>query len=305
MTVRTMSTSQQQRFIKHMEKQGCEVRKTKSGYIVKFPDGGTESVHISYGSVFSLRNDITRFRKHGVTHPEDKDKPKKMTENNDAPAPADGNEYPEYMTGPINSTTRKRVLAELESRGWPLRIKPQELTMDTVTAHRALYAVGYRWDTSTPRRNRIWDAPDDIRELHEKVKAEMARREEEARERARAAHVPTPADVAKSGHQPPVTIRSLEDARAAREEGRPLPSLDFAKRAGHDGPHLPHRMTQTTPPITSVPGVQKPKVEEREFIDSVDSWVVTGGMPNEVMGYLNMLRGAGLEVEIRVWKKGS
>lgn len=275
---RTMSKTQQDAFVRHLEDQGCAVRRTsQGGFFIYFPDGGKTSVHVSTSDIRAEKNAIATFRRHGIHHPND---PKEI----DMVANKNDEGYPDYMTGPITSTTRKTVLAELESRGWPLRLRAKDLAMDTVTANRALYAVGYRWeDPESPSRNRYWKAPDEIKELHERVQAEMKEREEEARrqrqERVLRAlpRVQEDVDVSRETFpeiEVPVTVENVHLVQAA---------ADLAKPAGE---------------------AEEP---EREFIDTVDSWVIDDGAPDvyipmPVRKYLSSLRGAGLELEIRVWR---
>jgi hypothetical protein len=51
----------------------------------------------------------------------------------------------------------------------------------------------------------------------------------------------TPAAVAAREKLRAGTQKLLADARALRESGEPLPSLDFLKPVGHDWPHHPIR----------------------------------------------------------------
>lgn len=288
-------------FNREMEKQGAKTRRTKKGLMVYAPDGATITVHTTYGDRRAIANDIAWFRRHGLVHPSDTTKETKVSRTADTTE--DG--YPLYMVGAINGTTRKRVLAELESRGWPLRVKATELEMDTVTATRALYNVGYRWDLSSSSRHRVWVAPDDIKEMHEKVKAEMARREAEARQEResqrekRAGIEATPGlsrEFMENAHRikPSVTMPPLP---APPPSDRPLKLIENAV-SGLIG-KKPERQEDYA--ITP-PGSSEPK-QEREFIDDADSWVVEGPVPAKVERYLSTLRSAGLEVEIRVWRK--
>ncbi len=321
-----MSAANKRRIISDLESQGAKVRETKKGLMIYAPDGAMRSIHTVTGERTGLMADINWFRKHGLSHPADhtpKEADVKKAETNE-----EG--YPLYVASPINSTTRKRVLAELESKGWPLKVRPTDLAMDTVTATRALYNVGYRWDPESPEKRREWMAPDDIREMHEKVKAEMARREQEAKE-ARAAQ-----------HHAVKTDSVLALVAAAR--AKPLPSLDFVKPVSHDGPHHPtlnptvHMPTPkdvaeaidkgegdkvpvpfverterkddyalaSFPEAERVPPVPDEIKEEREFIDSVDSWVIddTDLPPLMTVSDLRwVMEASGIEVEVRVWRK--
>lgn len=341
----TMKGARLESFARKMEAQGARTRKTKSGLMIYAPDGATLTIHTTYGDKRALVNDITWFRRHGLVHPED-------TKEQDMGKSAMTNEegYPMYVVGPVNGTTRKRVLAELESKGWPLRVRPTELDMDTVTAARALYNVGYRWDPASPEKRRVWVAPDDIREMHERVKAEMARREQEQKDARIAAHkvvevAAIAVEVATCAHEAweergevrkcadcgtilgepvaghegveghPMQIVSdmqkgvsADAAVEAVRKARALPSLDFVRHAGHEGPHHPVRNPKFMDEHVEPQPVPEPPAEiaqEREFIDTVESWVIedTNLSPEMTVKELRRtLEVAGLEVEIRVWR---
>lgn len=278
----TMKGDRIEAFAREMEAQGARTRKTKKGLMIYAPDGATLTVHTTNGDRRALTNDITWFRRHGLVHPLDK-------KGADMAKPAATNEegYPLYVTGPINATTRKRVLAELESKGWPIRVRPTELVMDTVTATRALYNVGYRWDLSTPAKRRVWVAPDDIQEMHEKVKAEMARREQESREARAAAHAPVPMIP---------TPKEIGDAIEAGEGDQVIVPFDPGPAVEIEPP-----TADPTPEEQAVP-----EVPEREFIDTADSWTVHHEDMPPLMTISDLiwtLEASGLNVEIRVWKR--
>lgn len=172
-----MNATARKRIIAEIEAQGAKARETKRGILIYAKDGATRAITAWSSERTGLRDDVAWFRAHGLHHPAD-------TKEIEVAHPAETNDegYPLYMVGAINGTTRKRVLYELERKGWPLRVHATELNMDTVTAGRALYNVGYRWDPESPAKARVWVAPEDIRILHERVKSEMKRREEQARE---------------------------------------------------------------------------------------------------------------------------
>jgi hypothetical protein len=295
-----MTAERKRRIIADLEAQGATARETKKGILIYSPDGeGMRTISAISGDVKGLRDDIAWFRRHGLIHPADKKEQPKMGRS----AATNEEGYPLYVVGPINGTTRKRVLAELEHKGWPLRIRPTELAMDTVTATRALYNVGYRWDQSTPAKSRVWIAPDDIKEMHERVKAEMERREQEAKEARAAAHATQ--EIAKV---------AVEEANAAAEEKEAL--------VGHEGTEghsmqvvrtdtiigmvreaARANMIENPTPTEAAEAIENPKEpHKREFVDDVDSWTVEE-MPAVIAEYLDALRGAGLEAEIRVWRK--
>lgn len=333
-----MTKARQNQIIADVEKAGLKARRTKHGIMIQAPDGSSRTINTMSDGSQGLRGDIAWFREHGLTHPADKHKNEAKPKETEVARPAETNEegYPLYMVGPINGTTRKRILANLESKGWPLRIMATDINMDTVTASRALYAVGYRWDPNSPARKRVWVAPEDIKEMHEKVKAEMKRREEEARaeRHERTVHIepgaivvnapPTPADVARTRDKiaevmnvprevidPPIpTPDEVAEAIPLKPAAEPYrnPGKTIGEAATPDflAENAP-RPLKPTPPAVTIPHLHlapPPAPEhEREFVDEVDSWTVDKrNIPRKVADYLRGLEAAGLNVEIRVWR---
>lgn len=311
MTTRTMSKTQRSKFEKHLEEQGCDLRTIAGGgWIIRFPDGGSTTVHTTSSDIRSTRNAIALFRRHGIQHPND---PKEIA------MPENDADYPDYMTGPIAGTTRKRVLSALERLGWPVVVLAQELPMDTVTAHRALYAVGYRLDPKSTTRKRIWNAPEDIVQLHEKVKADQAERADEARAQRLAAH--EAAVMAAAALTPDADPEEEEEEQGLigvvmpptveppsellRDGSINISNAEGAVITRDDEGNIIDVRNITREEVEAYTKVREVK-PEREFIDSVDSWTVeTGGfsgVPVEVREYLAGLRAAGLSAEIRVWR---
>jgi hypothetical protein len=250
-----MTNATRKRIIAEIEAQGARARETKRGILIYAADGATRAITAWSSEPTGLRNDVAWFRAHGLHHPADK----KELEKTEVAKKAETNEegYPLYMVGPINQATRKRVLSELERRGWPLRVKSTEITMDTVTASRALYNVGYRWDPDSPARERVWMAPEDIQVLHERVKSEMKRREEEARaEREFQRELQAICD--HESWEMHGTTRKCADCGKVLE---PLPDPDevevvpmpTAKRGGVQFPKLP-----PAEPVPSLPAEMRP-----------------------------------------------
>lgn len=256
------------RFIRHMEMQGAKVRQTKSGYLVTSIDGRTVGIHKGTRSDHrGLSNEIGQFRRAGLHHPDDKKDMEEVVAKNE-----EG--YPLYITAPITERTRRDLLAELESKGWPLTISGRELSLDPSTANKGLYAVGYRYDLNGKARNRVWNAPADIVELHEKAKAE--------RERAAAE--------AEHSEQDEMEERPKEEVE---EHLRPEGDADVVVAGESVNVSFPD----------DEPSPEGGPSAGREFIDSVDSWVIAEPpMSLSVAEYLRLLRNAGLEVEIRVWR---
>lgn len=314
-----MTGERKKRIIADLEEQGATARETKKGIMIFAPNSNDmRTISAISGDVKGLRDDIAWFRRHGLVHPADRKEQPKMGRS----AATNEEGYPLYVVGPINGTTRKRVLAELERKGWPLRVRPTELSMDTVTATRALYNVGYRWDKSTPTKSRVWIAPDDIKEMHERVKAEMDRREQEAREARHAGHEGV------EGHSMQIvkTDAIVGMVRDAIKDVKRPTVVDVMNAIDATEPPLRGDLEEAVPTAEVVPSEppktvgrvvfqekqedyalasfveEKPETHEREFVDDVDSWTVDK-VPEAVRDYLDLLRGAGLEAEVRVWRK--
>lgn len=317
-----MNAEHKKRFIADMEAQGATARETKKGIIIFAPNkNDMRTISAISGDVKGLRDDIAWFRRHGLTHPADKKLDQKKEQPEMARTTAATNEegYPLYLTGPITSTTRERVLSELEAKGWPLEVLATDLSMDTTSAAKALYAVGYRWgeDGMEGKKNRRWHAPDEIARLHTLARQEAERRESEAREaRIAAAKEHTEKMAGHEGVEDhPMQVVKTDSVLTAVQEARtkPLPSLDFVKHVGHAGEHHPvlNPEVHGEPPLRGDLAEPIPTADivpneppAREFVDDVDSWVVdAGSLPGPVGDYLNVLRSAGLEAEIRVWRK--
>lgn len=284
---RTLKHAKADAFVKHLEEQGAKVRKTKSGYMITSITGDTVSIHRSPSSDRRGKtNEISSFRRVGLHHPEDKREIDEVVAKNE-----EG--YPLYMVGPVTNTTRKRLLEDLESKGWPVRITAKEINIDTATALRALYAVGYRWEEGATGKNKIWVAPQNIIDLHEQVRAEQERLAEEAREERKQQRQETMAEKTRQAEVSALAsmtvVPECEDVGAQVND-----QLDKLADAIRD-------VTKGDDETTDE--VEPPRDEMREFIDSVDSWTV-GVLPGNisVADYVSMLRHAGLSVEIRVWK---
>lgn len=57
---------------KSLEEQGCEVRQTRAGWRIFFPDGSTFTVHPTAGDRRARMNFRARIRRSGCTWPFDK-----------------------------------------------------------------------------------------------------------------------------------------------------------------------------------------------------------------------------------------
>lgn len=267
----------QQRLITHLEAQGAQIKRTKKGFIVYAPNGESVAFHNTPSDYRTLANEKAQLRRIGLTHVDEKKRTK-------GPAVRDEDGYPAYITeGGVTKRTREKALSILAGQGWPLQVTTGDLSEmgHVVTIAKALYSIGFRYPESEPKRKKdgstIWVAPEDLRKLHEQSypnrNEDMCKHE--AWETSFDGRSRTCADCKENLPPLPEEIRP------------PVTIQDMAKAVANVFPHR-----------------EDPEVEEeegREFIDTVDSWVVENPPP-AVQDYLDMLNGAGLEVEIRVWR---
>lgn len=308
MTTRNLGRAEQDRYIKELEAQGCRVRYGGRGskLVVYAPDGGSTTIHFTTSDIKSLQASISWFRRHGLRHPDDTKEVR--VEREDPPAETDGDPYPDYVKGKLSNTIRTKALALLREQGWPSEVTVKALPgMDPASAAKALYAIGYRWPEGTAGgqtgpKARVWHAPEEIRKLAAQAAEESKDMVQAPEERPNVGFgsVPSPADVARSvRHREPVPEKAWEKPTPPR----PTPTIpEFAKA-----------ITQAVAAQAPEPEPEVKPTGGREFIDTVDSWTVdTRGasitdrhpmVPEAVRNYLDGLRAAGLEVEIRVWRK--
>jgi hypothetical protein len=315
MTAKMMTSTQQRRYIRICEEQGIRVTRTKKGLLLRFPDGSSTVQHFTQSDVKATQNQIARFRRAGMTHPDD---------------PRPPVDLPSYITsGTITSTTRKKIIDYVIGAGFPEIVYQKDVTkalgMDPGWANRALYHTGFKaGKAKNAKIGRPWYTPQDILALEEQVAtkpspAEVASIVNGAKKAQEAINalgagkpehppasepIPTPEEVADaiedgtaSGLRIPFHVEAgnFEPEPENSPIGEPDPEVVKALEAIEDDEN-----TVTTP-------LQKDG--EREFIDSHDSWVVT---PQELFGSkwetfmkdeLRVLNALGLEFEIRVWRK--
>jgi len=106
-----------------------------------------------------------------------------------------------------------------------------------------------------------------------------------------------------------LTPQEILDQKPAEEEVPEPESPTFEEESVllHDGT-VPEDIVNEVREAFTVIDVHPPqdaevtRAPEREFLDTHDSWVVVSGFPQPVLDYMEILRGAGLGVEIRVWR---
>lgn len=280
MTAKAMTPSQQQRFIRICEDQGIKVTRTKKGLFLRFPDGSSTVQHFTNSDVKSTQNQIARFRRAGMTHPEDPRGPKDL---------------PKYITeGTITPASRQKIIDYLNSRGMPEVIYQKDVTkdlnMDPGWVNRALFHTGFRpGKAKNAKVGRPWYTPAELLE---------GRTE----------------DVQVTVIHDPVVGEPVQDETTHVIIGQVDPVLNeaLAQIVDDDEPTPPAEVEEMPIYDEGTVAAQAGVVEKiigREFIDTHDSWIVD---PKELFGptferfhgdALRMLDALGLEFEVRVWRK--
>lgn len=270
MPSRTMSESQIIRFIHSMEDQGVGVTRTKKGLFLRLPDTTSTTVHFTNSDVRAIDNLMARLRRAGVRHPDD---------------PKDVRELPTNITEakPVAARSIRRIKQVVADLGWPEVITVKEVVENSdmvhITATRALYQMGFI-PVKGKRNARAWLTPDEL--LAEK---------------------PVEQEPESPTFDGPLLPE--QDAAVGRaEEAEAL--LDEAINPTRDEAEV-ERLKSLGQPTVEV------KVEgNREFIDTHESWVLDltqlGGFPFTatpitVEQLRTVMASAGLEMEVRVWRK--
>lgn len=270
----SMSKTQIQRFTRICEDQGIRVTKTKKGLLLRFPDGSSTVQHFTNSDVRAEQNQIARFRRAGMVHPND--------------TRAQQEELPSYITsGTISDKTRQRIVDYVVSQGFPEAVLSssvvRDLKMDPGWANRALYHSGFRPGKAKSRKvGRPWYTPDEILCLKESPQLreeldQIVDDEETLRVPAEVDHMPI------YDEPEPVTEESEVSPEQEAEILDSIEKPDFVE-------------------------VERPKAPHVDFIDERDSWVID---PATLFGSkwqtfmkdeLRVLKALGIEYEIRVWK---
>ncbi len=257
---KTMSASEQARFIKSMEEQGVVVTRTTKGLLLRLPNGEATAVHFTHSDYRSRQNLMSVLRRAGVRHPED---PKNVTE------------LPTTVTAasPVAERTKEAIRKYVADTGYPGTVRVADIMRETsmvhITVMRALYQMGFK-PTDGRRKSRDWVVPEDIMALKPKPVEEK-----------------------------PVTPAADKESLTFQRMKAVEPKI----------PDVQEEVVEATPDVQEEvpppPPQRKPEAPaEREFIDTHDSWVVDlARVPDPVRDYLDGLGAAGLEVEIRLWRK--
>lgn len=308
-----MTKTQIQRFTRICEDQGIRVTKTKKGLLLRFPDGSSTVQHFTNSDVRAEPNQIARFRRAGMTHPNDTRRQK--------------DDLPSYITsGTITPKTRQKIIDYVVSQGFPESVLSSEvvrdLNMDPGWANRALYHTGFRPGKAKSRKvGRPWYTPDEILCLKEdpkvvepaEVKSMPIYEEPLYGEQITVDDVIEAADIAKDEDftaTPPKSLPSAEQFEETVERDQ----AEAAFKAGVEGAREYGRnLGKAMKEAGMAPSTQEQAVEsiidhDLQYIDTRDSWTVDmqellgDHLSRMVQDRLGVLRAVGIEYEIRVWR---
>lgn len=287
-----MTPTQQQRYIRICEAQGIKVTRTKKGLFLRFPDGTSTVQHFTQSDVKANQNQISRFRRAGMTHPDDPRGPVNL---------------PAYITnGTISANTRKKIIEYVIGAGFPEIVYQKDVTrtlnMDPGWCNRALYHTGFRpGKAKNAKIGRPWYTPQDILDLKDKVEEakDLLSSNSEVQDPGKTIGEATTRLV----NEKIADLKVEKPDPGVGEENPPVPTSEQVAQAIEDS-------TATDVPIKHADSSITHGVSgDREFIDSHESWTVE---PEELFGSkfqtflkdeLRVLQALGLEFEIRVWRK--
>lgn len=247
-------------------------------------------MHFTYSDARSTPNEIAQFRRLGLIHPEDVREKGKLTQEKRATPKTPGG-YPAYLSAKLKPATRTKMLALLESKGWPLTTTVRDLRdfgANTETA-RALYGIGYRYPLGKqPKGGYVWEAPEDIAKLHDEWVAKPVKEPEPVCEHPSWERVGfLGKKCTDCGHYWEAPDEHCTACGSTKHTLQGHPFVD-----DHQGEEP-----------------QPEPVEHVDFIDERDSWVAN---QEELLGEhlnrmleerLSTLKAVGIEYEIRVWRK--
>lgn len=261
----SMSKSQITRFVRICEDQGIGITRTKKGLLLRFPDGTSSTQHFTNSDVRAEKNQIARFRRAGMIHPNDT---RRQTDD-----------LPSYITGgTITDHTRDKITNYVVSKGCPDSVLAstvvRDLNADPAWVNRALYHTGFRPGTAKSKKiGRPWYTPADILEM--RVNEEVPAGEKETTETI---------DVA------PVDLE---------EQKPPLPTFDLSNIHSL---HKPEVEAVETAPETVEETDEIDYIDERDSW-VVDMKEVFGeNVYRMVQDKLRVLDAVGIQYELRVWR---
>lgn len=253
--------------------QGCELVPKKNGTVVRFPNGGHTSFHYSQSDTNDRKYSRALIRRNGLKWPLDGEHPKQKKEPTVA-----------RTIHPDRYAAVDRVVAEREAAGtlWhPTPIIAKESGVPPVTVRKIMDKRGYLFDSQ-----RGWTKP--VPTQIEPVKIEPK--------------------LVVPGYGLPMYVAQPAKTLAEREQVRTF-SVDTPEESVEDLlPGSPNPPTANSKPLADKkPEVQteQKRPEEREFIDTHDSWAIDNFMSIKDLTVAQLVaayHAAGLEVELRVWR---
>lgn len=174
---------------------------------------------------------------------------------------------------PVAPRTKRTILEYIQVAGYPDTVRVMDIVAKTglvhITVTRALYQMGFK-PVDGRRKTRDWVTPEEI-----------------------LARAPKPEERPEAPAPDPDRESPTFQRMKAVEPKVPHEQVEVRSAVVEEVVEAPPQPPQETPEPPT----------EREFIDTHDSWVADlARVPNPVREYIDGLRAAGLEVEIRVWR---
>ena len=317
------------RIIEFVEPQGVEVTRTKKGLLLRLPNGKSEMIHFTNSDHRAFENSRARLHRAGIELPTDRHALKNL---------------PDYITaGSMRPATLERAARVISDMGSPRKITATEFleaggAPNHTLANRTLYHLGWLPSTDRKRAHKVWlqpiekdEEPMTEEQLLERVATNAERPAMEIVQwrgtrgslaeqlygwLAETGLIVSMADI--RAHFPDANVSSLSSTTANMKARGLLTNPSRGMYALHS---VPVSQPEPEPEPEQKLEVVEAEVEEedldmpahtgihghigdREFIDSVNSWVLDLGMldPSLSLGSVkDLLRSAALDFELRVW----
>lgn len=294
-----MSRKEIARLLDHVEPQGVTLTRTKSGVLMRMPDGkATAMVHFTSSDVNMRKALRAQLKRAGVSWPTDAG-PVRAEITDHKPTRRSLEQVSQALAGWDQRYITGSQLVRLMG-GEPDYSKAKESGasrgMTLLAAQRCLYHLG--WIPTGPAKARKWLRPLEL----EPEPVHLLEPEPEP--------TPEPETVETDTPEPETALAGPE--RPAGEGLAPVsghPSWEGVEAAERLQAALgaPQRDEHLAPPLSLVPDAAEVKAHPagHEYIDTVDSW--TGNLEQLPEGMslaqLRQLLGAfGLQLELRVWR---
>lgn len=263
-----MPRKQIETLLTHAEAHGCTVTPVKRGFLIRFPDGGTTTVHLTTSDVNTERNVRAEFKRHQV------------------PWPRGGGK-----SAVLHKDTVRLGDAAMRKLGHPEEVRSHQLldlqpTLGKAAARNYLTRhLGYTLVGNT--RNARYVKPQPIQEAPvEQLKVlEPAAHQQ-------LAEAPQVKVYASEAAEAPVAVLSWESVGITWQDPEEASPLDA----------IPDDLE---PSALDEAEQEAPAPESREFLDTADSWTVDlARLPSGLTldSLVDLYSAAGLLVEVRVWR---